>query len=218
MSTLTMSLRKALFNAPPPLPSSPPWYMICGGKRGVRTTHHAPTHHATTHRAKPHTMQPHTMQPHALFQCTINPPLSARRPPPYPTPYTRHRKAGRQGTWCWVMAIHPSWPSSITAPCKPANDPHLPAPWPAAPAFPATGGGRPLALPVAAAAWDASDAAWCASLLSYSPLPVPATPRTSSPALPPAPPSAPAGTPARDNWTDMMYVSSAPAQGVGLRV
>ena len=62
MSTLTMSLRKALFNAPPPLPSSPPWYMICGGKRGVRTTHHATTHHATTRSVSVH-HQPSSFRP-----------------------------------------------------------------------------------------------------------------------------------------------------------
>jgi len=95
MSTLTMSLRKALFNAPPPLPSSPPWYMICGGKRGVRTTHHTPcthtpcdhtpcdhtpcktTHHATTHHATTRSVSVHH-QP------------SSFRPPPSSLPDTLH--------------------------------------------------------------------------------------------------------------------------------
>ena len=77
MSTLTMSLRKALFNAPPPLPSSPPWYMICGGKRGVRTTHHATTHHATTHNATTRSVSVHH-QP------------SSFRPPPSSLPDTLH--------------------------------------------------------------------------------------------------------------------------------
>ena len=74
MSTLTMSLRKALFNAPPPLPSSPPWYMICGGKRGVRTTHHAPTHHATTHHATTHNATTRSVSVH-------HQPSSFRAPP-----------------------------------------------------------------------------------------------------------------------------------------
>ena len=82
MSTLTMSLRKALFNAPPPLPSSPPWYMICGGKRGVRTTHHAPTHHATTHHATTH---------HATTRSvSVHHQPSSFRPPPSSLPDTLH--------------------------------------------------------------------------------------------------------------------------------
>ena len=82
MSTLTMSLRKALFNAPPPLPSSPPWYMICGGKRGVRTTHHAPTHHATTHHATTHNATTRSVSVHHQ--------PSSFRPPPSSLPDTLH--------------------------------------------------------------------------------------------------------------------------------